>query len=105
MSSANTDTVLLLSSLRGRTPDQELIKKHLEQLDDVLKVYNGILAKQRYVVGDDFTLVDIFHGPLGWLVQQGVGAKELFEKYPNVQRWWKDIMSRESFRAVEVEFP
>ena len=94
----------LPTRLHGRSPDQEAIKKNLDQLDDVLKVYDQILSKQKYTAGDHFTIVDIFHGPHGWLVQQGVGAKESFDKYPNVQRWWGDITGRKSFKALEVTF-
>lgn len=97
--------MLTYTSLRGRNPDQNVITQNLEQLDDVLKVYDGILAKRRYTAGDDFTIVDIFHASTGWLVQQGVGAKEIFERYPNVHRWWNDITSRESFQGLGAPFP
>lgn len=79
------------------------IKQHVAQLDGVLETYDKILGRRAYVAGDKFTVADIFHGPLGAMVQDA-GAKESFEKYPNVKRWWGDITGRASFKALDVSF-
>ncbi|KAF7322218.1 Glutathione S-transferase-like protein [Mycena kentingensis (nom. inval.)] len=65
-------------------------------LNSTLDVYESILGKQKYLAGDTFTLVDIFH--LGF----GPGLKDagfdgLESKGPNVRRWWKDVSERPTF--------
>jgi glutathione S-transferase len=65
----------------------------------VLSVYNGILAKQKYLAGDDVSLADLFHLPYGKLVKD-VGLGDIFEKYPNVNRWFANLEKRESWNTV-----
>lgn len=80
-------------------PDEELVTKYAAELDGVLAVYDGILAKQKYLAGDEITLPDIFHLPYGSMVR-GLGYDGLFEKYPNVKRWWDELVARESWTKV-----
>jgi len=84
---------------RGLEPDQEALKVHIDALDAKLKVYNEILANQKYVAGDEITLADLFHLPYGSMVEMA-GSQVLY-KYPNVEKWWKDITSRPSWQAVK----
>ena len=53
---------LCLLSTRGQglTPDQSVIDKHIADLSTKLDVYDNILSKQKYLVGDvrQFLLVD-----------------------------------------------
>ena len=50
----------------------------------------------------ELTLADLFHLPYGFMVTQRVGF-DIFKNYPNTQRWWNDISSRESWKAVLAE--
>jgi len=43
-------------------------------------------------------MVDLSHIPYGALLEH-VGDKSMF-KYPNVERWWKEITARPSWTAV-----
>ena len=47
-----------------------------------------------------FTLADLFHLPVGYVLDTAAGSDEL-QKRPNVARWWKDISSRPSFQPVK----
>ncbi|KAF7324912.1 Glutathione S-transferase [Mycena kentingensis (nom. inval.)] len=51
-------------------------------LDATLGVYENILAKQKYLVGDTITLG---------------GVDGLTSKGPNVKRWWEEISNRPSY--------
>ncbi|KAL2205809.1 glutathione transferase [Sarocladium strictum] len=91
--------------MERRAPNEVLVKKHIAHLADIMKAYDSILAKRRFIAGENFTIVDVFHGPGGWLAQQMLEVWELFEKHPNVRRWWADISARESFKKYnEVEY-
>lgn len=79
--------------------DEALVAKHTADLDGVFAVYNGILAKQAYLAGDEVTLADLFHLPYGKLVKD-VGYAGLFSKYPNVDRWFSALEKRDSWIKV-----
>ncbi|TFY82133.1 hypothetical protein EWM64_g1877 [Hericium alpestre] len=83
----------------GQTPDEARIVELSGQLDAKLAAYDKILAKQKYLAGDEITLADLFHLPYGDLVQS---ALDVFSKYPNVLRWWKEISSRPSWVAIKA---
>ncbi|KAG6901436.1 hypothetical protein C0995_012066 [Termitomyces sp. Mi166 len=86
---------------RGLTTDQTVFDNSIVELDKRLNVYETILSKQKFTAGDEFTLVDLFHLPEGWLLE-AAGSRIMYdEKRPNVVRWWRDITSRESWQAVK----
>jgi len=87
---------------QGLTPDQEVVEKHIADLSGKLDVYDKILSKQKYLVGENITLVDFFHLGLGsGLASMGYNV---MESKPNVARWFKDISSRDSWVSMEKEF-
>lgn len=79
--------------------DETLVKKYLEDLDRVLTVYDGILAKQAYIAGDEVSLADLFHLSYGKMAKD-LGAAEIFAKHPNVDRWFSALEKRESWIKV-----
>lgn len=71
-------------------------------LDNVLAVYDKILAKQKFLVGDEVTLADLFHLPNGAALKAGKW-KSVFEKYEHVARWFKGLQETEAWlKAAEV---
>lgn len=84
---------------RGGESDETVVTKLAADLDNVLAVYDGILSKQKYLGGDEFSLADLFHLPYGALAKN-VGFASTFEKYPNVNKWFDSIAARESWVKV-----
>jgi len=85
---------------RGMETNEERVKELISQLEGKLDGYEAILGKQKYLAGDEVTLADLFHLPVGSILFERIGNGNL-ESRPNVQRWWKDISSRESWVAVK----
>ncbi|KAH7377566.1 putative glutathione S-transferase [Cadophora sp. MPI-SDFR-AT-0126] len=86
--------------LKGLGPtDEEVVKKHAANLDATFAVYDGILAKQKYLAGDELTLADLFHLPYGKMVK-GQGFGDIFAKYPHVNKWFDGLEARESWQKV-----
>ncbi|KAJ7272406.1 glutathione S-transferase [Mycena rebaudengoi] len=85
----------------GLPKDQALFDKTVSELSVKLDVYEQILGTQRYLGGDEFTLADLLHVSFGALLAPG-GCDIMARKGPNVTRWWNDILSRPSWRAVEA---
>ncbi|KAF9499079.1 glutathione S-transferase-like protein [Pleurotus eryngii] len=83
----------------GEAPDEERVKGSTEKLNASLDAYDLILSKQKFLGGDEFTLADLFHLPLGSLLPLlGVNA---IQERPNVKRWFEAISSRPSWQAAE----
>ncbi|KAF8910414.1 glutathione S-transferase [Gymnopilus junonius] len=85
-------------------PNQDVVNQLAADFSVKLDVYDSILAKQRYLAGDNITLVDFFPLPYGYspnILGSDVIECNLIEKRPNVNRWFKEISSRRSWQAVK----
>ncbi|KAJ6137863.1 hypothetical protein N7471_004349 [Penicillium samsonianum] len=90
-------TELMIKPMKGLgIPDEVRVAQAEQDLDAVLAVYDKILAGQKYLAGNELTLADLFHLPNGAALKAGKW-KELFEKYPNVDRWFKELQGRDSW--------
>lgn len=83
-------------------PDMERVAQAEKDFDTVLGVYEEILARQKYLAGDGITLADLFHLPNGAAMKAGKW-NETFVKYPNVDRWFKELQGRESWVKASAE--
>ena len=84
------------------TPDMDRVAQAEQELDAVLAVYDKKLATQKYIAGEELTLADLFHLPNGAALMAGKW-KELFEKYPNVDKWFKELQRRETWVKAAAE--
>jgi len=85
----------------GLKPDQAVFDDLIKSLTAKLEVYEVILSKQKYIAGNEFTIVDIFHLPYGSMLKMA-GSEVLTDpSRPNVARWWKDITSRASWVGIQ----
>jgi len=91
----------IVKRYQGLPPDIEAFDKSIADLTVKLDVYDKILSKQKYLVGDEIMLVDLYHLPTGDMLAS-VGCN-VMESKPNVARWWKDLTSRASWQAVKDE--
>lgn len=83
-------------------PDMDRVVQAEQELDAVLAVYDKKLATQKYITGEELTLADLFHLPNGAALMAGKW-KELFEKYPNVDKWFKELQGRETWVKAAAE--
>ncbi|KAF6755477.1 glutathione S-transferase [Ephemerocybe angulata] len=86
-------------AMGGQPADEDLVEKMLVSLEANLEVYDKILAKQKWVAGDEFTLADLFHMPYAALLPR-VG-RDVIAARPNVSRWAKELLARPSWQAVK----
>lgn len=80
-------------------PDEAVVVKHTASLEATLRVYDGILAKQAYLAGDELTLADLFHLPYAMMNKQS-GLAGLYDKFPHVSKWLNNLAARESWVKV-----
>ena len=69
------------------------------KFNEKLNVYEKILGKQKYIGGDEFSLVDIFCLPYTQKLFQ-IGDGQLIESRPNVKAWLERVSTRESWKNV-----
>ncbi|MCJ1455425.1 Glutathione S-transferase hmp2 [Mycoblastus sanguinarius] len=77
-------------------PDEARVAQAEADLDEVFAYYDNVLNKQKYLAGDEITLVDLFHLPNGSALK-AFGYKRTFEKYPNVDKWFTGLQERETW--------
>ena len=80
-------------------PDETIIENALKQLEKVLDIYEQRLKTNPYISGESFTIADIAHIPYTNYMLR-FGYKELYKSRPNVYKWLKRIMKRDSVRYV-----
>ncbi|KAG0648888.1 Glutathione S-transferase [Hyphodiscus hymeniophilus] len=90
-------TQKLFNKVRGIEPIPAVVESAKKGLSEKLDVYEGILAKQKYMGGDEFSLIDIFYMP--WtnrLFEAGEGA--MIESRPHLKAWWQEVTARDSWK-------
>ncbi|EDQ98364.1 uncharacterized protein LACBIDRAFT_242154 [Laccaria bicolor S238N-H82] len=89
----------LPKTYRGLTSDPAVYEAAISALDKHLDVYDTILAKQKYLAGDEITLADIFHVAYGSYLP--AAGSNVIESKPNVDRWFKEVSGRASWQVVK----
>ncbi|KAJ6597566.1 glutathione S-transferase [Mycena vulgaris] len=83
----------------GLEPDQAVVDKEITTLDKTLEAYDVILAKHKYLAGDELTLADLFHLPYAPLLANA--GSNVMTRRPNVSRWYNELISRSSWLAFK----
>jgi len=91
---------------RGFAYNTEAGKAALEALKVKLKGYDAILGKQKYLAGDQLSIVDLFHLPHATALAEIVKA-DCFtsDETPNVKRWWNEISNLPSWLTLKNGIP
>lgn len=84
---------------RGQKPDLAKIEEAKPKLEKCLAILDTQLAQGPHLIGDPFTLADIFYMPYFEYVMT-TPAKELIDARSQVTAWWKRVSERASWKAV-----
>ncbi|KAJ7048894.1 glutathione S-transferase [Mycena amicta] len=88
----------------GQQTDPALLTEAITQLETKLDVYDVILRKQKYISGNEFSLVDIFHLSHAPLLARYGGIHVMTDvKRPNVARWWKELITHPEWVKLEEQ--
>eukprot|EP00244_Chara_vulgaris_P008842 TRINITY_DN3585_c0_g1_i2.p1 TRINITY_DN3585_c0_g1~~TRINITY_DN3585_c0_g1_i2.p1 ORF type:complete len:229 (-),score=36.12 TRINITY_DN3585_c0_g1_i2:272-886(-) len=88
-----------------KTPtDPVRLEEHKKQFEQILDVYEKVLSKQDYLVGDRFTYADLTHIPATFLVFGCVHGHMIMDR-PHVAAWWKRISEQEAIKKVMAMSP
>ena len=83
----------------GEEADEKVVQHAVLELEKTLDVYEKRLGTFDYIGGDSYSIADISHIPYTNHLLR-CGFKELFKSRPNVYKWVKRIMKRESVENV-----
>jgi glutathione S-transferase len=86
--------------MKGQTTNPQAVEENAKALHKTLEVIDKELNQRSYVAGDQFTLADLFFIPYTVCILNLEQFKNLFEQYPNVNRWWNSIKVRPSYKKV-----
>jgi glutathione S-transferase len=73
-----------------------------KKLSEKLDIFATVLAKQKYMGGDNFSLIDIFYMPYTEKLFEA-GEGELITSRPSVKAWWDRVTSRTTWKTVNVK--
>jgi glutathione S-transferase len=75
---------LIIKPMIGMTTDMPNVEKKAAELSAVLDVYEAHLSKNKYLAGDEFTLVDLNHMPEVYLLCKS-SKGDLINSRPHVK--------------------
>lgn len=81
-------------------PDQKVVDANLSTLRTTLDYYDRLLESQRYLAGDNFSLIDLYAMPwFGKFEMVGLTAELVQRK--RLAAWWQQVTSRSSWKNVQ----
>ncbi len=75
-------------------PIPAAIERFGAEADRLVRLLDGLLARQQFVAGDELTIADIAH--FGWLWRREFAGVAL-DAAPHVQRWVDELQARPGF--------
>ncbi|CAG8811337.1 1393_t:CDS:2 [Gigaspora margarita] len=87
---------IIIHEIVLKTPESEIAKRALKDLDKVLGVYDKLLEGKEYLNGE-FSLADLFHYPCAHFIYSS--HADLWDKRPNVKKWLNRLRNRDAWKA------
>ena len=81
----------------GGRPDEDAIARGEKALPEVIRVVEGGLAKSKWLLGNDFTLVDCADAPILNITEK---AGFSYEEFPKVRAYMDAIRSRSAWQKT-----
>ncbi|EXA30903.1 hypothetical protein FOVG_17779 [Fusarium oxysporum f. sp. pisi HDV247] len=82
-------------------PDKEEVEKQKTLLVKVLDHYEKVTSDREYLMGNQFSLVDLYHMP--WVhFLSNLGLQDEISSRPWLSAWWKRVSSRPSWKHLMV---
>jgi glutathione S-transferase len=93
----------VFTKFHNKKPDPKIVEEAREEIGKVLDVYEKLLEGKDYLTGE-FSLADLIHIPYTFYAVNAAGESDLWNKRPNVSRWWKNISERECWKSIVSEY-
>ncbi|CAO3638764.1 unnamed protein product [Cunninghamella blakesleeana] len=83
--------------------DKVFLKQHTKQWNDLLDSSNQLLEKQIYLVGDDYTLADLYASVYLFVTHRRLYAN-IFANRPHLERYYQRQLKRPSFAQAFFKY-
>ncbi|KAH6997367.1 glutathione S-transferase [Ilyonectria destructans] len=80
--------------------DEAIVDQQKAQLIKVLDYYENNLSHQDYLSGKTYTLVDLFHVPWIFFIQDRLQLANEIESRKNLKAWWNRVSQRAPTKAL-----
>ncbi|KAJ7039333.1 glutathione S-transferase-like protein [Mycena alexandri] len=97
---ADHRTPLLPTGLQAKVFFERAASVEFANTCPLLDVYETILAKQKFLSGNELTLVDLFHLYYARTFRDA-NIDLMKSRGPNLARWWKDLVERPTWVQLE----
>ncbi|KAG8923994.1 hypothetical protein FRC00_005628 [Tulasnella sp. 408] len=85
----------VFNPMKGIPTDEKRLEYLIDTLNAKLDGYERILSKQKYLAGDELTIVDLWHIPYAEMSEKF--APQVYEAHPKVNAWYKALKERPSW--------
>jgi glutathione S-transferase len=92
----------LFTKLLKKDTDEKIVETELQKFLLILSIYEQQLSKHKYIASDDFSIADISHIPCIYYFIK-CGYKSTLKEFPNVYKWTKRLLSRDSTKTILEE--
>jgi glutathione S-transferase len=97
MPAAGEVALRIRAKVLGITPDEATIARGEKAMPDVIKVVDGQLAKDRWVLGSEFSLVDCAYCPILNVIEK---AGFSFAEFPRVTAYLDAVRARPAWKET-----
>lgn len=91
----------LINPMMGRATDESVIKTYMPKIERYLAVADKELRGQRWMVGDEMTLADLFLAPAIYYVKMTPEGQKLLSGLENLSAWYTNMTTVKSFKDTE----
>ncbi|KAJ7049054.1 glutathione S-transferase [Mycena amicta] len=94
---------VVFNKMFGKDVDEANLADGLNDLGIKLDVYEKILGKQKYIAGNELSLVDFYH--LIYAPSMAPAGVDIMttEQRPNVKRWWNELITYPAWVKLNEE--
>ena len=95
----------LIAPMQGKRADESEVQAYLPKIEKYLSVADKELRGQRWMVGEEMTLADMFLAPAIYYVKMTPEGQKLLSGLENLSAWYTNMTTVESFRATAPKLP
>ena len=91
----------LMNPMMGKPTDESVIKAYMPKIERYLAVVNKGLRGQRWIVGDEMSLADMFLAPAIYYVKMTPEGQKLLSGLESLSAWYTNMTTVQSFKDTE----
>lgn len=95
----------LIQPMRGERADESAVQSFMPKIEKYLSVADKELRGQRWMVGEEMSLADLFVAPAIFYVKMTPEGQNLLSGLENLSAWYTNMTNVESFRETAPKLP